>query len=87
MNAANVNPYMVMPIDRVRSDATAGVRLAVEAWRARDPDGATRELHPVVEPGHEQEQADRTRRILAAVGDYQKKPRHLRHGHKIKASK
>jgi hypothetical protein len=67
-----VNPYLVMPLDQVKADARNGVRLAVEAWRQRDPDGAARELHPIVEPGQERERADRTRRILAAVGDYQR---------------
>jgi len=65
------NPYMVMSIDRVRSDGLHGVSLAIEAWRTRDPAGAARELGPVIEPGHEKEQVERTRRILAAVGDYQ----------------
>jgi hypothetical protein len=64
------NPYLTMPLDRVRQDALHGVRLARLAWRVRDPEDAARELGRVVEPGREQEQAERTRRILAAAGDY-----------------
>jgi hypothetical protein len=45
------NTYLnpTMPLDRVRTDALHGVRLAREAWRIRDPDGAARELGWIVE--------------------------------------
>jgi hypothetical protein len=49
------NPYMIMPLDRVRSDALYGVRLARLAWRARDPEGSGKELGRIIEPGHEHE--------------------------------
>jgi hypothetical protein len=45
------NPYLAMPLARVRLDAINGVRLAVEAWRSRDPQGAGKELGHVIEPG------------------------------------
>jgi hypothetical protein len=61
-----------MPLDRVRSDARAGVALARATWRQRDPAAAERALGKIVLPGREQEQAERARRILAAVGDYQR---------------
>jgi ribonuclease HI len=49
VNNAQENPYLIMPLDRVRSDALHGVRLAREAWRQRDPEGAA-ELGRIVEP-------------------------------------
>ncbi len=48
------NVYLRMPLDRVRSDALTGVRLAREAWRELDPKGAA-VLGPTLEPGHEAE--------------------------------
>lgn len=44
------NPYLRMPLDRVRADAEHGVRLAREAWRERDPDGANLALGHVIQP-------------------------------------
>lgn len=44
------NPYLKMPLDRVRQDALNGVRLARIAWRERDPDGASKTLGKVLEP-------------------------------------
>jgi len=44
------NPYMVMPLDRVRRDAEHGVRLAREAWRQREPQAAAVALGRIVEP-------------------------------------
>ena len=58
----NGNPYMVMPIDRVRADALHGVRAAREAWRERDPDGAGQQLGKVIEP-HSQQDPARPRRL------------------------
>jgi hypothetical protein len=67
------NIYLRMPLAQVRSDAIHGVSLAIEAWRTRDPAAAARELHPTIEPGREREQLELRRRILDAVGDYQKR--------------
>lgn len=61
------NPYLRMPIDRVRADALAGVRLAREAYRERDPVHADIDLGAVVLPGEQARQ-----RVLQAVGDYQR---------------
>ena len=47
---AQGNPYMVMPLARVRADAHQGVSLAKEAWRQRDPEGAAKALGSIVEP-------------------------------------
>jgi len=44
------NPYLRMPLDRVRADALYGVTLAREAWRILDPDGANLALGRIVEP-------------------------------------
>ena len=44
------NPYLHVPMDRLRRDAVNGVRLAIAAWRVRDPDGAAKVLGRVVEP-------------------------------------
>jgi hypothetical protein len=49
------NPYLRMPLERVRADAIYGVQLARLAWRARDPEGAARVLGQIIEPGHEHE--------------------------------
>ena len=68
--ATKSNPYLVMPLPQVQADARNGVRLACEAWRTRDPEDAARELDRIIEPGREQEQAERTRRILVTAGDY-----------------
>jgi hypothetical protein len=52
----DTNPYvMKVPLDRVRQDALYGVQLARQAWRARDPEGAAKELGRIIEPGHEHE--------------------------------
>jgi hypothetical protein len=81
------NPYLRMPIDQVRSDARAGVRLAREGWRIRDSEGAAKELGRIVEPSAlTGEPRGGQARIQAASG-FQKKPQHLRHGRKSKASK
>ncbi len=48
------NIYLRMPLDRVRSDALAGVRLAREAWLELDSKSAA-VLGPTLEPGHEAE--------------------------------
>lgn len=63
------NIYLRMPLDRVRSDALTGVKLAREAYRERDPVRADIDLGPVITPA---EQAEHRRRVLAAVGDYQR---------------
>jgi len=66
-----MNAYLNMPLPRVRTDALHGVRLAREAWRVRDPDGAARELGRVVEPLSVTSGADeRQARVLQATGDY-----------------
>jgi len=52
------NPYLTMPMAQVKADARNGVRLAVEAWRQRDAEGAGKELGRVVEPGREREQTE-----------------------------
>ena len=69
---AQENPYLVMPIDQVRSDARNGVRLAREAWRVRDSESAAQELGRIIEPGCEREQVERQRRIAQAIGDFQR---------------
>jgi hypothetical protein len=48
------NPYLIMPLDRVRSDALYGVSAARTAWRARDPEAAE-EMGKIILPGHEHE--------------------------------
>ena len=70
MDDSTSNPYLnpVMRFDRLRSDALAGVHLAREAWRARDPEGAAKELGRVIQPGHECELAGRVRRISPGAG-------------------
>ncbi|RPJ20744.1 MAG: hypothetical protein EHM35_19100 [Planctomycetaceae bacterium] len=63
------NPYMTaVPLDRVRSDALYGVRLARLAWRARDPEGAAKELGRIIEPGHEHELTRHPQRTQAPTG-------------------
>ena len=57
------NIYLDMPIDRIRRDATAGVFLARQAWRIREPQQAARVLGAVVEP-------DRQARLVNAVRDF-----------------
>ena len=47
------NIYMKVPLDRVRSDALTGVKLAREAYRERDPVHADLDLGPVVSPAEQ----------------------------------
>jgi hypothetical protein len=47
------NVYLRMPLDRVKQDALAGVSLARQMWRARDPDAAGRMLGFVIEPNQQ----------------------------------
>ena len=76
VNKTHDNPYLIMPLAQVRTDARNGVRLACEAWRTRDPEGAARELGRIVEPPaaagepREQDQAERQGRIRTAVADF-----------------
>jgi hypothetical protein len=49
VNEQQMNPYLTMLLHRVRTDALHVVRLAREARRIRDPDGAARELGRIVE--------------------------------------
>ena len=60
MNTLN-NPYLIMPIDRVRQDAANGVSLARQAYAKREPQEAWK-LGIGIEPGQ--------KRVIAAVGDY-----------------
>jgi len=73
MNDSAMNPYLDsrMPLSRVRLDALQGVKLAREAWRTRDSDGAARELGRVVErPIVADDTRERQARVLQATGDY-----------------
>ena len=63
------NIYMKVPLDRVRSDALTGVKLAREAYRERDPVRADIDLGPVVLPS---EQAEYRQRALDAIAGYQR---------------
>ncbi len=72
MSVVNVNFYLAMPLDRVRQGALHGVRLARTAWRQRDAEGAAKEVERIVEPGHQQEQAERQPRIRDALCDFQR---------------
>ena len=47
------NPYLRVPLDRVRSDALTGVKLAREAYRERDPVHADLDLGSVVLPSEQ----------------------------------
>lgn len=70
MNEPQDNPYLTrVPLDRVRTDARAGVALAKEAWRQRDPETAG-ELGSILRPGEEAQA--RRQRIIEAAGAYQK---------------
>jgi len=67
------NPYLDsrMPLSRVKTDALVGVRLAREAWRARDPKGAANELGHVIEPSSVTTGADeRQARVVQALKDF-----------------
>jgi hypothetical protein len=76
MSDTTVNPYLTMfDLDRVRQDPRYGVTLARIAFRARDPESADKEMGKVIQPGREQEQAERQGRILAATKDYLKNRR------------
>jgi len=46
----DANPYMRVPLDRVRTDALNGVRLARIAWRQREPQAAAVAMGRIVEP-------------------------------------
>ncbi len=63
-----MNPYLNMPLDRVRLDAKTGVTLARLAWRERDPEGAAREMGRVVEPVELKTQARERQERTALVG-------------------
>ncbi len=49
---ATQNIYLKVPLDRIKSDALHGVRLARIAWRILDPDGANLALGRIIEPVH-----------------------------------
>ena len=66
------NIYLRMPLDRARSDALTGVKLAREAYRERDPVHADMDLGPVVSPA---EQQVYRRRVMAAIAGYQRSHR------------
>jgi hypothetical protein len=68
MSDQRANPYVNMPMERVQADALYGVRLAREAWQVRDPEGSAKELEQIIEPG----QAEQTRPVLTAAGDFLK---------------
>jgi hypothetical protein len=44
------NIYLRVPLNQVKADALAGVSLACEAWRIRQPGESAKELGHVVEP-------------------------------------
>jgi len=62
------NVYDKVPLDRARSDALTGVKLAREAYRERDPVHADIDLGPTVSPA---EQAQYQRRVMDAIAGYQ----------------
>jgi hypothetical protein len=48
--ADQANPYLTMPIERVRSDAEYGVKLAIAALAEREPKTTTQPPKPATEP-------------------------------------
>ena len=71
------NPYMRMPLDRLRQDALHGVSAARQAYRERDPVHADLLFGPVVSPAEQQAYRDR---VMSAIAGYQRGRKAARSG-------